>query len=122
MGGGIRPSRAREQELQGRSTGRSGRARSGSDTPMVRRAVVSPWFVREPSALETLRSTLRAKYPTLHAEEVNQKVVVRGSLPITDQGAEIDWYLVEIVLPDDYPGSPSLVRETGGRIPRVQDR
>src|SRR5262249_55744752 len=35
---------------------------------------------------------------------------------------ELDWYLIDVALPDDYPASPPSVREVGGRIPCVPDR
>jgi hypothetical protein len=65
---------------------------------------------------------LKADYPTLHAAECGSKIVVRGSFPLKHDDAELDWYLVEVVLPDDYPSAPPAVQEIGGRIPRTRDR
>ncbi len=85
-------------------------------------AVKPPWFVRAPEALDTLRTMLAARYPTLHIEEVDGRILIRGSFSISYQGTALDWYLIELSLPDDYPMSPSVVREVGGRIPRELDR
>jgi hypothetical protein len=51
-------------------------------------------------------------------------VYIRGVLPIRDltTGEEIDRYLIEIELPNDYPKGVPVVREKGGRIPRIIDR
>ena len=84
---------------------------------MVRRDIKLAWFVRTPEAFETLLSTLRVKYSTLHADESDGKIIVRGSLPISYEGEDLDWYFIEVSLPDDYPSSPPAVREVGGRIP-----
>jgi hypothetical protein len=83
---------------------------------------VTSWFERSPSALNDLRARLRQSYPTLHARLSDGKVVVSGTLAITDAGAEIDRYCLEVELPADYPGSLPTVWETGQRIPREIDR
>jgi hypothetical protein len=89
---------------------------------MVHRRVKAPWFASAPDALHALRAMLRTKYPTLHADEVDGVIVVRGSFAIAHEGTKLDWYLIELALPGDYPASPSIVREIGGRIPREMDR
>jgi hypothetical protein len=84
--------------------------------------VIRPWFEADPSALERLERTLRARFPTLHAFMEGGVCVVRGTYPVMDGGRVIDRYELEIALPPDYPGSLPLVWEIGGRIPREADR
>ncbi len=81
-----------------------------------------PWFEADPSALERLERTLRARYPTLHAFIEDGVCMVRGTYPVIEGGRPIDRYELEIALPPDYPASLPLVWETGGRIPRKADR
>lgn len=80
------------------------------------------WFEADPSALERLEHTLRARYPTLHAFIEDGACVVRGTYPVIEGGWAIDRYELEIALPPDYPASLPLVWETGERIPREADR
>jgi hypothetical protein len=89
---------------------------------MDKRDLTQAWYVREPQALVALRATLATTYPTLHATEEAGKIKVRGSFAIKHDGADIDWYQLELTLPDDYPAAPAAVMEIGGRIPRVLDR
>jgi hypothetical protein len=89
---------------------------------MVQRGLKRSWFVRSPEALDVLRSTLRQNYPSLHTDESGERIIVCGSFPISHGGSDLDWYLIEVTLPNDYPSSPCTVREVGGRIPRSPDR
>jgi len=79
-----------------------------------------PWFTRNLGALDELRQTLKARFPTLHVFSDNGAVVVRGMYGV--DGASTDRYNLEIILPHDYPHSLPQVREVAGRIPRTQDR
>ena len=89
---------------------------------MGKREVKQVWHLREPQALGALRSVLASTYPTLHAAEETGKIKVRGSFTVKHDGADLDWYQLELTLPDDYPVSPAAVMEIGGRIPRLPDR
>lgn len=80
------------------------------------------WHRARPDDVDALREELQALYPTLHVLEPRDKVVVRGSFPVLDEGKEIDRYKIEIELPDDYPSSLPVVREIGGRIPHQPER
>ncbi|MDP1769667.1 MAG: hypothetical protein Q8L74_12825 [Nitrospirota bacterium] len=81
----------------------------------------SPWHKADPSLLVKIGAEVQELYPNLHFYPQNDRVVVRGSLPIIDVGKELDRYSVEIVLLADYPNAVPLVRETGGKIPRHAD-
>ncbi len=89
---------------------------------MERHVISDPWFVKNPPALENIRTSLRAEYPNMHVLIENGRAVVRGTMPITWDGNELDRYSIELRLAKDHPGSAPLVNEIGGRIPRVIDR
>jgi len=76
------------------------------------------WFEVDASEIVALKAFLRKCYPTLHAFVANGKVIIKGTYAAVDG----DGYRLEIRLPDDYPHSVPDVWETGGRIPRIQDR
>lgn len=80
-----------------------------------------PWHKADPRLLAKIRTEVQELYPNLHFYPQNDRVVVRGSLPIIDAGKELDRYSVEIVLLADYPNTVPLVWETGGKIPRHAD-
>jgi hypothetical protein len=90
---------------------------------VVRRGI-KPWYENSAALFEEVRRLIRSHFPTLLVQIEGQVVYVRGVLPILDltTGAEIDRYLIEIELPADYPKSVPLVREKGGRIPKVIER
>lgn len=80
------------------------------------------WHENEPSGLDRLRQTLRARYPTLHARVQGGFVHVAGSFAVLTEDAYQDRYMIDVRLPADYPGSIPDVWETGGRIERTIDR
>jgi hypothetical protein len=80
-----------------------------------------PWHKADPARLEKMRAEVQAAYPNLHFYPQGGRVVVRGTLPIVHEGAELDRYAVEIVLLANYPDALPLVFEVGGRIPRDAD-
>lgn len=81
----------------------------------------TPWHKAGQGVLEELRAQLAAAYPDLHAFDMGDFVQVRGSFPILFEGRELDRYFVELDLRDD-PSKAPVVREVGGRIPKVVDR
>src|SRR6266404_8534544 len=103
MGSGIRRGRAGKQSSQSCRAFCGSHTRACTDAPMV--AVKPPWFVRAPEALDTLRTMLVARYPTLHTEKVDGRILIRGSFSISHQGTALDWYLIELSLHNDYPMS-----------------
>jgi hypothetical protein len=84
--------------------------------------VSKPWFVEQPRLLDQLRSDLAAKYPALHAYPNEDRVLVQGSYAVQHEGAELDWYLIEVELPRNYPQFLPRTKEIGGRIARCVDR
>lgn len=77
---------------------------------------------REPSAIEVIEAVLRDRFPTLHLIEQSGQLTVRGRFPVISEGIVIDNYLVEITVPSDFPNSVPLLKELGGRIPKISDR
>jgi len=80
-----------------------------------------PWHKADPTLLAKINAEVQETYPNLHFYHQNDRVVIRGSLPIADAGHELDRYSDEIVLPADYPDAVPLVWETGSKIPRNVD-
>lgn len=81
-----------------------------------------PWFLREPGRLEQIRADLVEHFPHLHPYPRDRDVLIRGTFPVLADGGELDRFLLEIVLLDDYPTSIPVVYEVGGRIPRTKER
>jgi len=66
-------------------------------------------------------SEAHEKYTDLTLAYEKEAPIVRGDLKFTAEYESIslnDIYKIEIVIPVDYPNSPPLVKETGGKIPR----
>lgn len=81
-----------------------------------------PWHVQRPELLERMKSDVEKAFPSLRFVESGEKVQAKGSFPLSEAGIVLDQYQIEIDLPNDYPYSLPIVRETGGRIPRSVDR
>ncbi|MDQ3749454.1 MAG: hypothetical protein M3367_10670 [Acidobacteriota bacterium] len=64
--------------------------------------------------LEDVKKSIREKFPTLNIVVENDIVFIRGILLLPE---DIDEFIIEIELLEDYPDSIPIVRETGGRIP-----
>ncbi|MBD3337581.1 MAG: hypothetical protein GF353_00640 [Candidatus Lokiarchaeota archaeon] len=73
---------------------------------------------------ETLKKQLMTDYPSLHVVEDHSLTIIRGSLFIYDstRTRELDRYSIEIIIPKDYTRQLPLVREIGGRLPKILDR
>ncbi len=84
--------------------------------------MTTPWFRTQPQLLNAVKEAVRAKYPDLIVCDERETVFIRGSLAIVHDGETLDRYQVEIEFPPDYPRALPMVRETGGRIPRVINR
>lgn len=82
------------------------------------------WYVKNPALLRELNEIIQKEYPTLHVQVENSIVYLRGSFFIRtiDKTCVIDRYSIEIQLPNDYPRSVPIVRETEGRLPKIPDR
>ena len=74
------------------------------------------WFLRDPALLDDVKQALQA-YPWLHLHIQDDTARVQGSIAVPG-----DRFNVEILFLPDYPRSLPEVRETGGRIPHIEDR
>jgi len=84
---------------------------------------MSPWYITNPEAFQEFKGSIDSKYATLHVLIENDIVYIRGGLILeAPNGKEIDRYSVEIQIPDDYPKSVPIVKETGRRLPKTTDR
>jgi hypothetical protein len=72
---------------------------------------------RRARAIESVRSLLRERYPTLRVVGDALPATVVGSFPVEYEGETLGRFLVEIELPSDYPRVRPIVREVGGEIP-----
>jgi hypothetical protein len=79
----------------------------------------APWHKKEPSLLSRLKEDLEKKYPDLCLTVEGDLVYLRGTIPILHDGAELDRFQVEVVIPPDFPKRIVIVRETGDRIPHT---
>ncbi|MGA7617105.1 MAG: SEC-C domain-containing protein [Thermoanaerobaculia bacterium] len=79
------------------------------------------WHLRAPEEYACQRADVRRAYPNLHFFP-EERLVLRGSFPVALAGETIDRFQIEVILPDDYPATAPVVREIGGRIPRISDR
>ncbi len=71
-----------------------------------------------------IQSDLRETQPSLHLHiRQTARAVIRGTYVVwSDEGKELDRYQVAIYLPGRYPNKLPIVKEVGGRIPRIPDR
>ena len=84
---------------------------------------MKPWHIKEPQAFQEFKRQIESKYATLCVFVENDIVFIRGGLVIDAQdGRELDNYSIEIQLPGDYPNGVPIIKETGGRLPRILDR
>jgi len=81
------------------------------------------WFELNPSLFHELKCSVEKKYPTLVVLIEDDNVYIRGNLFLYSlDGREMDHYLIEINILENYPNSIPIVREMGARIPRIADR
>lgn len=79
--------------------------------------------MKSPAFYKSVQGQLKSEFRSLRLFTDNGVVFVRGALPITsNDGTELDRFLIEIELPGDFPKTVPTVRETGGKIPRTPDR
>lgn len=71
---------------------------------------------------ERISAELQVGYPNLHAFIEANRLVVRGTFAVKNNGVELDRYSVEIRVRLRFPEDLPTLRETGGRIPRTADR
>jgi len=82
------------------------------------------WYNKSPSLFQKFKRLLKDEYPSLHIQIENNIIYIRGTLFLynKEKTKEIDHYSVEIEIPNDYPEAIPLVREIGGRLPKIADR
>lgn len=70
-----------------------------------------------------LQRLVENDYPLLRVVEDAPELRLKGGLPVTDvTGKELGLYQVEIKFPASYPKNIPIVREIGGKIPKIADR
>lgn len=83
----------------------------------------TPWHVAEAAEFERLRPELETEFPYLHLRVRDGYTVFVGDFPIVEDSRVIDSFSIEVTVPPGGTHSAvAIVRETGGRIPRVADR
>ena len=80
------------------------------------------WQRDDPPLYEKEKAEVEAYFPELRFVVENDLVFVRGSFAVMFEGQVLDRYSVELQLPRNHPTGLPAVRETGGRIPRRDDR
>ena len=82
------------------------------------------WYIQNPSLFQDFKQLLSLEYPTLRVQLKNGIVYVRGRLVIehSKNTKVVDSCSIEIEIPDDYPKSIPVVRETERRFPINVDR
>lgn len=81
-----------------------------------------PWHRARPALLAQVGADVGAFCNTLHVFIEGEVVRVRGTFPVSHNGAELNRYAILIEFPKDYPDELPIVREVGGRIPWLADR
>lgn len=72
--------------------------------------------------LARLRAEFAGQFPNLHLFDEGGHVVIRGSIAVVHEGADLDRFLVAIDLSPLEQSQLPKVHEVGGRIPRRADR
>ncbi|HEV7746133.1 MAG TPA: hypothetical protein VGO56_14130 [Pyrinomonadaceae bacterium] len=83
--------------------------------------MMATWYDRDPTLLDGQKQEVQSEYPTLHFYRERDRLFVRGSLPLVHDDRVLDRFSIEIELPRNRPDDIPIIRETGGRIPRVTD-
>ena len=80
------------------------------------------WYKANPSFLAKMKTDVEKEYPDLRVFEKGNTRSIVGTFPLVYEGETVDQYEIELRLLPDFPDSIPAVRETGGRIPRKDDR
>ena len=80
------------------------------------------WQRDDPALYEKEKAQVEAHFPELRFVVENDLVYVRGSFAVMFEAQVLDRYSVELQLARNHPAGLPVVRETGGRIPRCDDR
>lgn len=80
------------------------------------------WHRDDPAFYEKEKAEVESHFSELRFMVEGDIVYVRGSFAVRFEGRVLDRYSVELQLPRNHPAGLPVVRETGGRIPRRDDR
>ena len=80
-----------------------------------------PWYRTDPDALEVAYADARRVQPLMRLDDEGEMVVLRGRFDIEHQGSVVESFALDVELSTVSPRDLPVVRETGGRIPRVLD-
>jgi hypothetical protein len=69
----------------------------------------------------SIQLQLEGRFPDLTVSTTGSQIYIRGAFPVIHEAIVLDRYQVEIEWSDRDTEAP-LLRETGGRIPRTNDR
>ena len=82
-----------------------------------------PWHVGYAREFERLQPALEAEFPHLHVGVRDSHTVLAGDLPIMLDGRVVDCFAIDVVIHQEGTRQTiPVVRELGGRIPRIADR
>ena len=82
----------------------------------MRKKIKQTWFRQHPELLQDVEQALKP-YNWLRLVIKEDVAYVKGTLLVVNER-----YTIEILFPSDYPNTLPVVRETGGKIPRLLDR
>lgn len=77
---------------------------------------------KQAQSLDEIRELIQERYPELLAAQENGECIIRGRFPVRADRVVVDQYLVEILIPKNFPIESPLVKEIGGRIKQHADR
>ena len=76
----------------------------------------------EPNLYEAVRREVEDAYPELQFVDDGTHILLQGWYLLYEGSQVWSRYLIEVTLPTDSPRGFPVVREVGGRIPRIPDR
>lgn len=73
--------------------------------------------------LELITEAIDKYYPTLTTLSIDDHVYIKGTLRIKDdKNKELGSFLIDIIVPNNFPKDMPIVKETGGKIPQIPER
>jgi hypothetical protein len=84
--------------------------------------MTKPWYLRNPAYFEETQRQVNREYTSLIFTIEQGTVFLRGVFPLRFGDQDIDHFGIEVQIPDRFPDEIPIVREVGGRIPRIIDR
>jgi len=72
---------------------------------------------------ESIKDVIDKNYTTINVIIVDGKITLKGTLRIKDEkNNELGSFLIEVIVPNNFPKEIPIVREIGGRIPVCSER